>query len=149
MFACVLPTFPEVDLKGQKVCVNFVFDQVFERHQELYSFFQWIFYLETQRNNFTQSSFYFCDLADLLASWFPHTNLDQFVRNELLFGPPDLLVIVLLLLLLVLQQLFLLCILLFFLQLSLLLGSSLFVPQLLQLFVREVSWRRQARNLQY
>lgn len=41
---CAL-TFPEVDLKSQQVCVNFVFDQVFERHQELDGFFQWVFYL--------------------------------------------------------------------------------------------------------
>lgn len=64
------------------MCVDFVFDQVFERHQELHSFFQWIFYL------------------------------DQFVRNQLLFGPSDFLVIILLLLLLVLELLLLLCVLL-------------------------------------
>lgn len=43
-----LPTFPEVDLKGQKVSVYFFLDQMFERHQELDRLFQWIFYLETQ-----------------------------------------------------------------------------------------------------
>lgn len=41
-------TFPEVDLKGQKVRVNFVFDQLFERHQELDRFFHRIFYLRAR-----------------------------------------------------------------------------------------------------
>lgn len=67
----------------------------------------------------------------------PH--LDQLVRDELLFGTSNLLVVVLLFLLLVLELLLLLCILLLLLQLGLLLGSPLLVPQLLQLFVREVS----------
>lgn len=77
---------------------------------------------------------------------FPLTNLDQFVRNQLLFGSSDLLVVILLLLLLVLELLLLLCILLLFFQLGLLLGSSLLVPQLLELFVREVSWRGRVRR---
>lgn len=64
------------------------------------------------------------------------TDFHQLVRNELFFGPSDLLVVILLLLFLVLELLLLLRVLLLFLQLGLLLGSSLLVPQLFELFVR-------------
>lgn len=74
------------------------------------------------------------------------TDLHQLIRNELFFGPSDLLVVILLLLLLVLELLLLLRILLLFLQLGLLLGSSLLVPQLLQLFVRQVSYRSEDKK---
>lgn len=71
----------------------------------------------------------------------PYAYLSQFIWYEFLLGPSDLFVIVFLLLLLVLQLFLFLCVLLLLLQLGLLLRSPLLVPQLLQLFVRQVRYR--------
>lgn len=125
--------------------VYFLLDQMFERRQELDGLFQWIFYLHTHTLE-TAAAVTRFHLARA-----PLSHLDQFFRNELLFGASDLLVVVLLFLLLVLQLLLLLCVLLLLLQLGLLLRSPLLVPQLLQLLVGEVGWwaerRRECRPL--
>lgn len=66
----------------------------------------------------------------------PRSNLCQFFGYQFLFRAANFLVVLLLLLFLVLQLFFLLCVLLLLLHLGLLLGSALFVTQLLQILVR-------------